>query len=89
MNVNCQDFKYKELTEKFIKIIFRVYNKLGYDFMKKVYENATMIEIKKEGISAVSQSAIKVFCKCEVMGEYCADILVDNKLFGKIRILIK
>ena len=39
MNVDCQDFKYKELTENIIKIIFGAYNKFGYDFMKKVYEN--------------------------------------------------
>ena len=41
MNVDYQDFKCKELNEKIIKIIFRVYGKLGIgnSFMKKVYEN--------------------------------------------------
>ena len=58
MNADCQDFKYKELTEKTIKIFYRVYNKLGYGFLEKIYENTMMIEFKKEGIPAVSESPI-------------------------------
>ena len=40
MNADNQDFKYKELTEAIIRIFYRVYNKLGYGFLEKVYENA-------------------------------------------------
>ncbi len=77
--------KHKELTEKIIKIFYRVYNKLGYGFLEKVYENAMMIEFKREGILAVSQSPIKVFYDGEVIGEYYADILVDNKVIVEIK----
>ena len=50
-------FKYKKikLTEK----IIRVYNKLGYSFREKVYENSMMIEFKREEIPAASQSLIQ------------------------------
>ena len=85
MNADNQDFKYKELTEKIIEIFYRVYNKLGYGFLEKVYENAMMIELKKEGFSAVSQYAIKVFYEGEVIGEYYADILVDNNVIVEIK----
>ena len=85
MNADYQDFKYKELTERIIKIFYRVYNRLGYGFLEKVYENAMMVEFKKEGIAAVCQSAIKVFCEGEVIGEYYADILVDNKVIVEIK----
>ena len=85
MNADYQDFKHKELTEKIIKIFYRVYNKLGYGFLEKVYENAMMIEFKREGILAVSQSPIKVFYDGEVIGEYYADILVDNKVIVEIK----
>ena len=44
-----------------------------------------MIEFKKEGIPCVSQSAIKVFYNGEVIGEYYADILVDNKVIVEIK----
>ena len=85
MNADYQDFKYKELTEKIIKIFYKVYNKLGYGFLEKVYENAMMIEFKKEGIPAVSQSAIKVYYEDEIVGEYFADILVDDKIIVEIK----
>ena len=80
-----QDFQYKELTEKIIKIFYSVYNKLGYGFLEKVYENAMMIEFRREGIPVVPQSPIKVFYEGEIIGEYYADILVDNKVIVEIK----
>jgi len=85
MNADNQDFKYKELTEEVIRIFYRVYNKLGYGFLEKVYENAMMIELKKKGIPAVSQYAIKVLYEGNVIGEYYADILVENKVIVEIK----
>jgi GxxExxY protein len=85
MNADCQDYKYKELTERVLKIFYRVYNKLGYGFLERAYESAMMIELKKEGIPAISQSAIKVFYDGEVVGEYYADILVANKVIVEIK----
>ncbi len=85
MNTDCQNGRYNELTEKIIKIFYRVYNKLGYGFLEKVYENAMMIELKREGIPSVSQSAIKVLYEDEVIGEYFADILVGGKVIVEIK----
>ncbi len=42
-NADNQDFRYKELTEEFIRILYRVCNILGYGFLENVYENAMMI----------------------------------------------
>ena len=44
-----------------------------------------MIEFKKEGIPGVCQSPIKVFYEGELIGEYCADILLDNKVIVVIK----
>ena len=85
MNADYQDFKHKELTENIIKIFYRVYNKLGYGFLEKIYENAMMIEFRRGAISAVPQSPIKVFYEGEIIGEYYADILVDNKVIVEIK----
>ena len=76
---------YKELTEKIIGIFYKVYNNLGYGFLENVYENAMMIDFKKENIPAVSQYAIKVFYEDEIVGEYFADILVDDKVIVEIK----
>jgi len=85
MNADYQDFKYVELTEKVIEIYYRVYNKLGYGLLEKIYENAMMIEFKKENISAVSQSAIRVLYEGEIVGEYFADILISDKIIVEIK----
>jgi GxxExxY protein len=85
MNTDMQDIKYKELTEKIIKIFYKVYNKLGYGFLEKVYENAMIIEFGKEGIQAVAQSSIKVSYEDEVIGEYYADILADDRVIVEIK----
>ncbi len=85
MNTDYHDAKNKNLTEKIIKISYKVYNNLGYGFLEKVYENAMMIEFKRIGIPVVSQSAIKVVYESEVIGEYFADILVDNKVIVEIK----
>ena len=59
---------------------------LGYGFLEKVYENAIMIELKKEGISAKAQAPIKVYYdNGEIIGEYTADILVNEKIIVEIK----
>ncbi|MBW1694954.1 MAG: hypothetical protein JRJ41_12580 [Deltaproteobacteria bacterium] len=39
MNTDYQDSKYISLTEKIIKVFYRVYNSLGYGFLEKVFDN--------------------------------------------------
>jgi len=83
--VDFQDTKHKTLTAAIISIFYKVYNTLGYGFLEKVYENAMMYEFKKAEISATSQSPIKVLYEDEIMGEYYADILVDDKVIVEIK----
>ena len=85
MNTKQQEFKHSELTEKIIKIFYKVYNSLGYGFLEKVYENALMMELKKDNIFAICQSPIRVLYEGSIIGEYYADILVDNKVIVEIK----
>lgn len=85
MNADLQGFKYKNLTERIIKVFYKVYNNLGYGFLEKVYENAMMLELKKSGISALAQFPIEVTYAEETIGEYFADILVDNKVIVEVK----
>jgi GxxExxY protein len=85
IHTDFQDSKFKTLTQAIIAIFYKVYNKLGYGFLEKVYENAMMYEFKKAEIPAASQSPIKVIYEDEVMGEYSADILVDDKVIVEIK----
>ncbi len=85
MSIDFQDSKHKTLTAAIISIFYKVYNTLGYGFLEKVYENVMMYELKKAGIPAVSQSPIAVMYEDEIMGEYFADILVDDKVIVEIK----
>jgi len=85
MNADSQDFKYKDITEKIIKAFYQVYNTLGYGFLEKVYENAMLIELKKLGLTAIPQSPIKVYYEEQIVGEYFADILVNEKVIVEIK----
>jgi GxxExxY protein len=85
MNTDLTNIKHQEITDKVIKIFYKVYGQLGYGFLEKVYENAMMIELKKEGLPATAQSPIKVSYEGEVVGEYFADILVDHKVIVEIK----
>ena len=77
--------KYQELSDKIIAVFFKVYNTLGYGFLEKIYENAMMIEFRKESIKAVAQVPIKVKYDNEIIGEYFADVLVDNKIIIEVK----
>jgi len=85
MNAEPQETKHKDLTDKIIKVFYRIYGKLGYGFLEKVYENAMLIELKKEGIPASPQFPIQVAYENEVIGEYFADILVDHKVIVEVK----
>ncbi len=85
MNTDFRDSKHAELTEKIIRIFYRVYNRLGYGFLEKVYENAMMIEFRAEAVPAVAQYPIKVTYQGKTVGEYYADIVVDNTVIVEIK----
>lgn len=69
---------HKEITDKIIKAFYTVYNNLGYGFLEKVYENAMYCELDENGLSVEKQKLINVFYKSRQVGEYYADLLVNN-----------
>jgi GxxExxY protein len=85
MNTDFTAIKHQEITDKIIKIFYKVYGQLGYGFLEKVYENAMMIELKKDGLPATAQFPIKVSYEGEIVGEYFADILGDRKVLVEIK----
>ena len=78
-------FKYQDITEKIIKAFYNVYNSLGYGFLERVYENAMMIELKSLNLNCEKQKQIKVFYKNENVGEYYADIIVEDKVIIELK----
>lgn len=80
---------YKETSYKIIGIAMEVHNRLGYGFLEKVYENAMMILLKKKGIRAESQMPIKIKFESEIIGEYIADVLVDDEIILELKAVKK
>ena len=76
---------FKELSDKIIGLAIEVHKTLGNGFLEKVYENALMIEFQENNISAFQQYAIPVSYKGKSVGEYYADILVDNKVILELK----
>ncbi|MCF8390449.1 MAG: GxxExxY protein [Bacteroidales bacterium] len=76
---------HKDLTEKIIKTFYDVYNELGYGFLEKVYQNALFFELKTRGFQVEAQKQIKVFYKDVEVGEYYADIVVDNLIILELK----
>ena len=70
--------QYEEKTDRIIKAFFKVYNTLGYGFLEKVYHNAFLIELRNLGFDVKSQYPIDVYYEEFMVGEYFADIIVDN-----------
>jgi GxxExxY protein len=77
--------KHKELTGKIIECAFKVHNNLGFGFLENVYRNALMIELTKADLSAEMERRIQVSYDGQVVGDYLADIVVDNKVILELK----
>jgi GxxExxY protein len=74
-----------EVTYRIRGAVFEVNRILGSGFLEKVYENALLIELRLKGLKAESQVPLKVSYKNNVMGEYFADILVEDKVVVELK----
>jgi len=74
-----------EITQKIIGAAYTVGNELGSGFLEKVYENAMMIELEKLGIKAKNQFPLKVYYKGIVVGDYIADLFVENSVIVELK----
>lgn len=84
MNYN---YKYSEITEKIIGEAYKVYNVLGSGFLEKVYENALYKKIKEAGLKVFQQYPVKVMFENEIVGEYCSDLIVEDKIIIELKAL--
>ena len=83
--MNTDNYKHTEITESIIKAFFKVYNTLGYGFLEKVYENALFIELDTMGLLVEKQRQIKVYYDGETVGEYIADLIVEECVIVELK----
>jgi len=77
--------QYQDLTEKIIGCAYRVYNKMGFGFVESVYEKCLLIELHKSDLKAESQKPITVFYENEIVGEFVADIIVNDTIMLELK----
>jgi len=76
---------HKDLSYKIIGVAMQVYNTLGYGFLEKVYENSMMVKFRKERVKAEQQKSLTVYFENEVVGEYFADIVVEDEIIVELK----
>lgn len=80
------ELKHKEFTDKVSHTFFKVvYPQLGYGFLKKVSENALIIALRNEGLKVQGQTKIADYFQGQAVGEYFADLLVDDLVILEIK----
>jgi GxxExxY protein len=85
MNTDKHGWETNKITEMVIGAAYQVGNTLGSGFLEKVYENALAIEIHKSGLLAVQQHAISVKYENAVVGEFVADLLVQDEILVELK----
>ena len=75
-----------EITEKIIGCAIAVSNALGVGFLEKVYENALGHELRKAGLRAKQQEPIKVHYDGIVVGDYTADLFVEDEVIVELKV---
>jgi GxxExxY protein len=83
--MNADERRLNEITEKVIGCAYTVANELGAGFLEKVYENALRLELIANGLSALPQHPIPVLYRGEVVGDYYADLLVENLVLVELK----
>ena len=76
---------HKTLTDSLIKVFYEVYNELGYGFLERVYQNAMFLELRDRNFKVEAQKRIKVYFKTVEVGEYFADLLIDDTVIIELK----
>lgn len=77
---------YEDITKKILEACFEVSNELGIGYLESVYEKALLIALRQKGLKAENQVSLKVAFRGEIVGEFFADILVEEKVLVELKV---
>ena len=73
------------LTRTVIGCGFEVINELGAGFLESVYERAMLVALSEAGLNAKSQVVVGVCFRGRQVGEFFADLLVEDKVIVELK----
>ena len=85
MDTDAHELRESDLTETVIGSAFEISKVLGAGFFEKVYERALIRELMLRGVSAKAQVSFPVCYKGQYIGEYVADLVVEEKLIVELK----
>ena len=77
--------KHAEISEKILECCFEVIKDLGAGFLESVYEKALLIALRQKGLHAENQVPLEVEFRGEIVGEFYADIVVEDKIIVELK----
>src|SRR5687768_13665826 len=83
--MNTDEKRFDPITEKIIGCAYKVGSKLGCDFLEKCYENGLAYELRKLGLKVEQQVPLKVWYEDIVVGEYVADLVVEDVVLVELK----
>ena len=83
--MNADERRFDPLAEQILNAVFEVSNVLGCGFLEKIYERAVFKEFALRGIRAKMQVPYSVTYKGHCLGEYFADLIVENEIVLELK----
>ena len=81
--------KHSDLTKRILRAFFDLHTELGYGFSEKVFENSLAILLLERGIKVQQQVPIRVYFHGQVVGEYIADMLINDVVMLELKAVSK
>ena len=75
----------KRLSEQVIGCAHNVSRELGAGFLEAVYENALALELEEVGLAFKRQHQLDVYYKRRLIGQYQADLVIEDKLIVELK----
>jgi GxxExxY protein len=77
--------EHEDITEHILAASFEVMHEIGHGFLESVYERSLIIALQSRGLIVKSQVPIEVMFRKHIVGEFFADLLVENKVIVELK----
>ena len=83
--MNADERRLNQVTEKVIGCAYAVSNELGCGFLENVHANALFVELTRAGLRARQVHPIAIHYHGVLVGEYVADLLVEDAVVVELK----